>query len=67
MCLPCSAAHVDSAAVCLGGTDAVGDRGVGGIGGSVGAAWHLLMPLAAGDWQLRLGSGHSTWGGVDFF
>lgn len=50
LCLPCSAAHVGSAAVRLGETGAAADSGGGGIGGSVGAAGSLLMPLAAGDW-----------------
>lgn len=65
--LPCSAAHVGSAAVRLGRTDTAADSGGGGIGGSVGAAGSLLMPFAAGDWQLRFGPGHSAWGGVDIF
>lgn len=67
--LPCSAAHVGSAAVRLGGTDAAAaaDRGCGGIYSSVGTAGSLLMPFAAGDWQLRFGPGHSAWGGEDIF
>lgn len=62
LCLPCSAASVGSAAVCLGGTDAAADSGGGGTSGSVGAAGSLLMPLAAGDRQLRSGPGQSTCG-----
>ncbi|GAA6079678.1 uncharacterized [Tachysurus ichikawai] len=68
--LPCSAAHVGSAAVCLRETDAAAAAaasGVGGIGGSVGAAGGLLKALAAGDRQLRFGPGNSAWRRVDIF
>lgn len=67
LCLPCSAAHVGSVAVRLGGTDTAAESGGGVISGSVGAAGSLLMPFAAGDWQLRFGPGHSAWGVVDIF
>lgn len=65
--LPCSAAHVGSAAVRLGGTDAAADSRGRGIGGLVGAARSLLMPLAAGDRQLRFGPGNLAWRRVDIF
>lgn len=67
LCLPCSAARVGSAAVRLGGTDAAVGSGGGVISGSAEAAGSLLMPLAAGDWQLRFWPGHWACGGEDIF